>query len=157
MQFGIIERGGLFVGVWLHGAEDPIQADWDRACDALLRFGEKEPGAFAKLRNLVITDGGAPNMKQRTRLNVGVFGGSGVRTVALTQALANPIKRGLVQAITWTNPSFKALGPGQWAEGLEHLGIGGDTEIFFDAARLESPTAKPIETLAQIKTLIRSR
>lgn len=154
MAVDVVQRRGLVVALWLHTAVDPPQDEWQRACDRLNELKKSTPDFFTRFRSLVITDGGGPNLKQRGIMNVDVLGSQPSKMVALTVSLSNPIKRGLVKALTWTNPSFRATGPELWREGLAHIDMAGENDLFFEFARLEPGLSSPVQTLALIKKSI---
>jgi hypothetical protein len=151
MAFRIVDRK-FPVGLWLHTEAAPPDNEWKVACQQVRTVSDR-----SRMRMLIVTDGGAPNMLQRTELNVGVFDGKGFKSVALTTQLANPIKRGLARAVTWTNPSFKALGPMQWHEALEHLDLGDDPLIFEEFEALQQQFAAANQTLRIIREAVRTR
>ena len=140
------------VALWLHTPASPPDDEWKEACKVI-----KATPDLMRMRMLICTDGGAPNMMQRTEMNVGVFDGKGFKSVALTTQLSNPIKRGMARAIMWTNPWFKALGPLQWQEALTHLDLGDDVGIFDEFDELQSRLPTKNATFAIIRDAIRAR
>src|SRR5687767_10528652 len=144
MSFTLTERNGFMVCLWLHTPRDPEPELWDAACAEIARFKAQTPNALQILRMLVITDGGAPTLTPRAVLNAGLCQNRPVRAAALTTALANPIKRGLVKALTWTNPAFKATGPGQWADALAHLDLAGEVDLLQEAFLKEATLSAPL-------------
>ena len=111
------------VGLWLHDANDPSMAQWTDICKQLVehRRGVSDPGA--RIRHLVLTDGGGPNAKQRQMLWKETYAGVRIPFVAVTHSLDNPVKRGLATAITWINPVFRAVPPSMAQAALEHVGL----------------------------------
>lgn len=105
----------------LDTVNDPAPAEWQRFLDLLEKAKKKNGGDISKVGFLVVTDGGAPNAKQREMMT-SVAGGP-FRLVGISNALSNPIKRGITTAISWANPLFMAISPNQWRMGLRHLGM----------------------------------
>ena len=153
MKFSTVERDGLIIAIWCHTTVDPPQDEWDAALQTLTELKRRDPTTLDRLRMLVITDGGSPNLKQRAQLNVGVLenaGAKSVKTVCLSTALSNPLKRRIVQAVLWTNPNFKAYGPGQYKEALAQLGVS-STDVLEEVARMQSALSSPLDTLAAVR------
>jgi hypothetical protein len=151
MKIRIVERRGFLVVLWLHTANDIQQAEWDDACGTIAALKAKTPGVLGRLRMLVVSDGGAPNMKQRAQLFTGILQAAPVKSAAITTSLSNPVKRGIVKALTWTNAAFLAVGPGQWKEALAHVDLPGDGAIFEELAPLQAELGREVETLALVR------
>src|SRR5688572_13112680 len=107
MSFEVEDLGQLSLMVVLHTAATPPLVDWERY-EALVRREKLQDGKnFQRLRTLVVSDGGAPNTKQRHTLQNEVWEGRPVKLALLTNSLKSPIKRGIATALTWMNPAFK--------------------------------------------------
>jgi hypothetical protein len=142
-----ITLGLLDVFLLLHTDKDPQTPEWQSYIDLQIQSLKKTGGDITKCRTFVITDGGAPNAKQRQQL-ADAFGGSPTKFAVISHSLSNPIKRGIVTAFTWVNPSFKAVMPEQWAEALKHLGLENYLQqILLEFGRLQSRVA-PNKSLA---------
>jgi hypothetical protein len=117
----------LDVVVWLHTAVDPAPDEWAVGVEMTVELIRKHGGDISLIRSLVVTDGGAPNARQRKELHEVVFGGRPSQLSVITNSLTNPLKRGVATAIHWLNPAFLALPPAQWRESLRHLDLEDDT------------------------------
>jgi hypothetical protein len=78
--------------LWLHTEVDPPQEEWDGALaeyqDVLRRRGS------ADFRSLVVSDGAAPNLNQRSQLH-DLQEGLTVKSSVVTPVLSNPINGNL--------------------------------------------------------------
>lgn len=122
MALGLAEIEALRCIVWLHGEHDVAADDWAYAMERVRAAKQSCGGDLSRLRFLVVTDGGAPNAQQRTELFARLLEGK-VRCAAISMSLDNPVKRGIVTAITWLNREFKAVLPEHFDSGLAFLGI----------------------------------
>jgi hypothetical protein len=122
MNFGmeIVRCGPDVVMVWLHGAVDPAEADWEATMTRVRRLKAEVDGDLDRIRSLVVSDGGAPNSRQRTQLLSDILEGR-TELALVTGSLTNPIKRGIAAAIGWLNPHFRAFTPSQGRQALIHL------------------------------------
>jgi hypothetical protein len=143
----VVSLNGLEVIVALHTQVDPQPDEWAGYIDVHANLKKKHAGDPSRIRNLVVTDGGAPNAKQRASLNELGFGSSS-KIVVITNALTNPLKRGVATAISWANPGFKALPPEQWREALRHVNLENQIHpILLELSRLQSKLP-PVSSLA---------
>lgn len=123
MGLAILKCGDIDVSLWLHTTEDPPTKEWDLALEHLTTLRRQRGGDLTKIRALAITDGGAPNVTQRAHLFTNLYEGK-AKSAVVTTALSNRIKRGVVTAISWINPSFKAFQPEEYKLALAHLDLG---------------------------------
>jgi hypothetical protein len=119
---GRIAHPNLLVVLWLHTAVNPGDEEWDRACSQIVEWRRAHGSDTGRLRQLVISDGGAPNARQRSRSRV-LQAGQPTKIAVVTTVLANPIKRGVATALTWVNPSFRFYEPAGIAKALQYLDI----------------------------------
>jgi hypothetical protein len=118
----MLQMRNLHVGLWLHTERDPSAEEWTAGCHAFQELRDHCGADIASLRALVISDGGAPNAIQRAQFFRPALGGL-QRTSAISNALSDPVKRGIVTAITWVNPRFRAFAAQQWWDALAHVGL----------------------------------
>jgi hypothetical protein len=156
MHFEHFFVNGMHILIWLHTETDPPPADFDKACVAIQELKRRNPGMLNNVRQIVITDGGTPNSRQRAQLNAGALDSVAVKTAAITTTLNNPIKRRIAQAILWTQPTFKAYAPNQWRDALKYLDID-SPEVFEQASQLQQGLAHPLNTLAAIRADIQAQ
>lgn len=110
---------GLFVLVTVHNASAPSTEDWAEwvvVCEQALKDTR---GDLASAGNLVVTDGGAPNSEQRTRI-----------TQVLADAYTQPrvavvtdsgIVRVAARAFALFNRDTRVFAPAQFGEAVDHV------------------------------------
>jgi hypothetical protein len=146
---------GLDVVVSLHTTLEPRPESWDRYLAVLFDIKRKRGGDISHIRNLVVSDGGAPNAQQRVRMHNEAFDGNPNKIAVLTNSLTNPLKRGIATAISWVNPAFKALPPERWREGLVHLDLDGEQALLLDELERLQKQLPPVKTLALFARAVR--
>jgi hypothetical protein len=102
-----------------HTSRAPTDVEWERYLGAM-RGHDVE-----RMRSLVFTDGGAPNMAQRGRLNDTLDGKTSTGAVISASALV----RGVVTALRWFNPKLKAFSPTEVPQALTYLDIKSPRDI----------------------------
>ncbi len=148
MGINAISLNGLEVVIALHTQHDPQPEEWAHYIDTHINLKKKNAGDLSRIRNFVVTDGGAPNVKQRAMMSEAF--GAASKVAVITNALSNPVKRGVATAISWANPSFKALPPEQWRIALRHVDLEGHMQmVLLELARLQSKLP-PVTSLAQL-------
>src|SRR5262245_48264981 len=97
----VVRCGGMDIVLSVHTSRPPAPREWDeyvlstkRSIDA---FGH-EP-----MRAIAITDGGAPDARQRGQLNDVLQG----RTIPASILSDSVFVRGVVTALNWFNPGIK--------------------------------------------------
>jgi hypothetical protein len=96
-------------------AYTPTDTDWDD----FLRVLVENRANFAKLRILVRTEGGGPNVAQRKRLQT-ALDGRPIRVAVVTNSL--PV-RFLVSSIALLNREIRSFANDEIASAYEHLGL----------------------------------
>jgi len=157
MAFRVIELDSLDVSIWIHTAADFPQAEWAPACSVIADLVHARNGDVSRHRQFVVTDGGAPNAKQRDDLYRIAFRGSPVKVAVVTTVQrTNTVKRGVATAHQWLNPSFRVFKPQTILLAIEHIGI---TRAQFDSIwttlALMQRTFPPNETLRLIARELR--
>jgi hypothetical protein len=110
------------VCLWLHTDKDPPDDLWKRAMtetEAALRRASNLGG---EVKALVVTDGGAPTLRQRRRLTE-IFDYRPYKLSIVTTVLSNPVKRGIATAMRWFNPALSMYQPQEMPSALAHLGL----------------------------------
>jgi hypothetical protein len=148
----IVEHHGLVLALWLHTANDPPQPEWQ---DAINRLAQRKED-ISTWRSLVISDGGAPNSQQRAEL-AALHGKQPMKLGVITTSLANPVKRGIVTAITWFNPAMRAVGPEQSVTVLAHLDLLDSFDMLSDHFLQMQAQLPRVATLDQVRTVMRRR
>ncbi len=105
--------------LFLHTARNPSREEWDLGMEMLNRA--VSTGVFARIRVLVVTDGGGPDVVMRSELQA-LFKkqGHSPKTAVVTTSV---LSRGIVTAVSWFNPHIKAFAPIHFAAALDHLAI----------------------------------
>lgn len=110
MAFEVVGRTFVLV----HNKDYPTDAEWDAYLQAL--------GAHLSIkdrRSLVVTEGGAPSSKQRTRMSA-VVGNSLAPTAVVTSSSA---VQATVGALHLRNADICAFAPSDLDGALRHLGL----------------------------------
>lgn len=138
MAASTINLKGLDLVLALHTPEDILAEEYRLYLEMNAKLLQLNGGSPERIRNLVITDGGAPTAKQRGQFSE-VFGGQAVRVAVITTVLTNPVKRGIATAIGWVNPEFKAVPPNQWREAFLHVNMESEVQsVLYEFARLQA-------------------
>jgi hypothetical protein len=105
--------------VFLHTARAPSQEEWAHSMQMLERAAST--GSFSRIRVLVVTDGGGPDVVMRSELQA-LFKkqGHSPKTAVVTTSV---LSRGIVTAVSWFNPNIKAFAPIHFGQALEHIGL----------------------------------
>ena len=103
--------GDLMIVV--HTGQAPSDEEWTRYVAAVERMDPE------KLRTIVFTDGGAPNLEQREAINRALGGKTSPGAVVSNSMLV----RGAVTALSWFNPKIKAFSPSGTAAAFAYLGV----------------------------------
>lgn len=99
--------------VYVHDERSPTDEEWEQA---LSHYREAPDPTL--VRALVLTAGGAPNAKQRSRLNQ--VAGTSCAIAVLTPS---PIARAAGVAVAWFNPRVRIFGRSEVEEALDHLAV----------------------------------
>ena len=137
----------------LHTARDPSPAEWADYERELRRLKQLHPLDMERVLTLIVSDGGSPNTEQRSRFQNDLFDGRPAKVALLTNSLGNPIKRGIVRALTWMNPGFRVLEPTDLEGGLAHLGQADLLEDVWNelcALQLRLPPVQTLLSIAEI-------
>lgn len=119
----IVKMDGLHVALWLHTQVDPLPQEWDAGINLQIEYLAKRAVPREKLRTLVVSDGGAPNTRQRRRMTQDLWKDRPSKISVITTALSNPIKRGIATALSWANPATRFFQPAQVREALRHIDL----------------------------------
>jgi hypothetical protein len=111
------QQGNVFM--MLHRAEDPNEDEWR---DFMETFKKLE---FDKVRQLVFTDGGGPNAKQRQMINDVLAG----RTTLIAVVSPSTKVRAICTALSWFNKKMAAFAPEETPLALRHIGVVSTLEV----------------------------
>ena len=119
MAFTTLEQGSARLVICLHTSVDPPAAEW---MDALQQVGSLLSAAYdaRQIRMLVVTGGGGPDAKQRAQLSR-VWAARDIKTAVIVPGRGNPLKRGMMTALSWINPAMAFFTPEQFDDALAHL------------------------------------
>jgi hypothetical protein len=109
----------LLLSLTAHGPSAPSQPDWDRYLEQCAAIIQRAGNDMTRIRALAITDGGAPNAKQRDAVQK-ALDNKPVRMVVMTESR---FARGVVTALGWINPHIKPFSPYDVAAAFAFLGI----------------------------------
>jgi hypothetical protein len=112
MAFAIV--GNLILT--MHNHEPPSVTEWNEYVVALKAYTEANPD-LSRARNIVFTDGGAPNSAQRKEVNDILQG----RHVLVAVVSSSTVVRGVVTAFAWFNPDTKGFAPDATAAAYAYL------------------------------------
>jgi hypothetical protein len=146
LAIGIIRCDTLDVAIWLLTNRDPSAAEWAGGVARLAELKQLRNGDLTHLRCLTVTDGGAPNARQRGELFTDLLECK-VKAAQVTFVLSNPFNRGRATAISWLNPLFQAYTPEKFLMALKHLDLGAHYRPIFDELRKLQTQLTPNETL----------
>jgi hypothetical protein len=124
LAMSILEVRGLSLVMWLHTEVDPPADQWEAALAEIVQHRTTRALPGSDSRHLVVSDGAAPNAKQRAQLLRDVWEGEPGKIAVVTTVLSNPIKRGVATAITWINPLSKFYEPKGFRLAVEYLDLG---------------------------------
>jgi len=150
MGSSAISLSGLDVVVALHTQQDPQSEEWTEYIDLLVKLKKKSAGDVSRIRNIVVSDGGGPNAKQRAQMQTEVYLGEPSKVAAITNALSNPLKRGVATAVSWLNPGFLALTPEKWRDALRHVGLEVESRSILQELERLQRKLPPVNSLALI-------
>lgn len=119
----ILRLGDLSVMLWLHTHVDPPADQFQEALAELGRHRRQHNVGLARVRSLVVTDGGAPGARQRAQLTT-ALDHSPSRLAVVTTVLENPIKRGVATALAWLNPDVRFFLPDRFRDAVAYLELG---------------------------------
>lgn len=149
MAMAIVTCGDYEVFTYLHTADDPRQEEWDVALQKITALKSKRGRDYSKMRVFAVTDGGAPNSLQRRQLFIDMFEGQ-AKSTAISHVLHNALKRGIVTAISWINPSFRAFTPNNFDQALAYMDVEGyGPSLLAELQKLQA-SLPPITTLEQM-------
>jgi hypothetical protein len=120
-----ITHSHLLVVLWLHSSVDPPDSQWGPAVERVIEARRASKVTLRDTRQLVISDGGAPNTTQRQRFFRDFSAGLPSKVAVLTSALSNPVKRGVATALLWLNPAVRFYEPPAFEEALAYLDLTG--------------------------------
>jgi len=149
LAFALVNRGPLHVSLSLHTAEPVPQPEWDTVIAHLERLGAGGQLRPELARMLVITDGGAPDARQRAQLN-DAWGGQPIRVAVVIPGLNNPVKRGVMTALTWVNPAIDFFVAAEMKDALVYLGLDGQLASLWPELRALQQRIPTLQTLRAI-------
>jgi hypothetical protein len=112
MAFAVLGKLVLTV----HTDRAPSPAEWASYVRALNQLTREERD-YQRIRNLVITEGGAPDSAQRKAVNDIISS----KYVTAAVVSGSPVVRATVTAFSWFNNSIKAFAPHEMNDAFRHL------------------------------------
>jgi hypothetical protein len=142
MGSGSVKIGNRTLLLALHTREAPTNEQWNAYLEMISGVTTHTP--FGNVVGLAITDGGAPDARQRA---LGAKFLPSSTSVVTTSAFA----RGVVTAFSWVNPRVKAFHPARFVEALKHLHLENDAlSVVVGAIADLQGTMDPVVTVTDI-------
>lgn len=154
----VVEHPLYFVVLWLHSEVDPPKEEWDAALERLtvLRRARRLP--VDRLRQLVVSDGGAPNALQRRQFAQEFHEDVPTKLAVLTSVLASePVKRGIATALSWVNPSVRFFEPREAVEALIYLDLLDQRDAILHEYKRLQFKMRPLRDLSVVDFHLRPR
>ncbi len=151
MAASIVKIESAHIVVWLHTAADPLPSSWSAVCEKVRAYRLAEKLSAQQISSFVVTDGGAPNARQRVELNVDDIMRDS-RVACVSNAFDNPIKKGIATAISWANPAFHPFDPRQWEKAVAHVALssGSIADLLLELDKLQA-SVRPVKTLGLVR------
>jgi len=125
----------------LHTTVSPDDASWQTYVDACLAAAARHDGDFARVRQLVFTDGAGPNGAQRQRIVDAIEPLRGAKEGRVAVVSSSAAVRGIVTVFNWFNFAVRAFSPIKLDEAMTFLSISpSETEMVRAAADHMSAT-----------------
>jgi hypothetical protein len=121
-MYAPVQVGPLDVLTWLHRKEEPDQPSWDQVLASIDQVLDARHGSVASLRCFIVSDGAAPNVRQRHEFRE-LVRGTPVKTAVVTTVMRDPIKRGIATSLSWFNPEFRVFRPDEAFAAVQHVTI----------------------------------
>jgi hypothetical protein len=150
----ILELRNRTLVMWLHTTVDPPADQWDAGIETIVEHRAARKLAPSEMVHLVVSDGAAPNAKQRAHLLHAVWRGTPGKIAVVTTVLTNPIKRGVATALTWLNPLSRFHEPSGFRVALEYLGVTDHTDAIWNGYGELAQQLPPSNTLRLISTSV---
>jgi hypothetical protein len=142
----LVERAGLKLSICVHTAQPVPQHDWDAMIGQLSRLQAQANFDHERLRMLVISDGGAPDAKQRAELTE-LWAGRTLKLAIVVPSTKDPVKLGAITALSWLNPAVGVFNAPLMLEALRHLDLAGELESLWPELMSLQRRLGPIVTL----------
>lgn len=153
MAHSVMELDGQIVFLSLHTKNVPSDEEWKGWTDTLEVHGRECGWNLGRSSNLVLTDGGAPTIGQRTAVNTLVAQGKTPPWVAVVTE--STFVRAMLRALSIFNPRVHAFAPKDARAATDHLQLrSADAleKVVEACERLERQTfgAGTIQTLREV-------
>jgi hypothetical protein len=149
LAFALVERAGLTVSLCVHTAAPVSQSRWDALIGQLSRLRADPKFNPENLRMLVVSDGGAPDARQRVQLTE-VWAGRLIKVAIVVPSMNNPVKLGVITALSWINPAVGFFNVPLMLDALRHLDLAGELESLWPELVSLQRGLAPILTLRLI-------
>jgi hypothetical protein len=136
MAFTTLARAQVRLVICVHTSVDPPTDEWEDMLRRLWSLLSAAPDT-RQVRMLVVTGGGGPDAKQRAQLKE-VWAARNIKVAVVIPGRSNPLKRGLMTALSWINPAMAFFTPEQFRAALAHLDHEADVHaVWTELAALE--------------------
>lgn len=129
----------------LHNGVPPSDAEWEAYVKEISVAMKQSPDG---VRGFSLTDGGAPNAKQRHLITELIKDRvTKPRTTVVTESA---IGRGVITALSWFNPSMKGFSPAEMWRAVEHIEIAPEHRALFHHQLLQWLEEFPIASAKKL-------
>jgi hypothetical protein len=146
----LVSIGNYTVSLWLHTAQDPTRDGFAAAIEEIAA----QNFTPARLRNIVVSDGGAPDTAQRKLLIERAWHNRPMKLAVVTNVLDNPLKRGIATALSWLNPNIHFFRPEKFGDALAHVDLREHAREVWDAYGELQRQMIPIANLSRVGELM---
>jgi hypothetical protein len=154
----VVEHPRYFVVLWLHSELDPPKEQWDAAVERLSELRRARRLPVDRVRQLVVSDGGAPNALQRHEFVREFHEGLPTKVAVLTSVLeSQPVKRGIATALSWVNPSVRFYEPREAVEALIYLDLLEQRDAILHEYKRLQLKMRPLRDLSVVEFHLRPR
>jgi hypothetical protein len=150
MAFTTLEQSDARLVICLHTSVDPPAAEWTNMLQQVGSLLSAAPDA-RQIRMLVVTGGGGPDAKQRAQLSR-VWAARDIKTAVIVPGRGNPLKRGMMTALSWINPAMAFFTPEQFDNALAHLEQNDRSLLWRELAALQ----QKLDEVATLRSIARA-
>jgi hypothetical protein len=154
MAIDVVDLPSGALVLWLHTSHDPDAAEWDSTLTDLGGRLSADRIDMDRLGSLVLSDGGAPNAKQRLMIGEKIWRGRKPPVSIITTRLDDPVKRGIAKALRWVNPRTSFFAPAQLRDALAHIGALEETAAVWDAVERLQRKLPPLDVVATARSRV---
>ena len=107
----------------VHNVRNPNREEWDTYLEMMSSLREAFGGDCARFRQLIFTDGGAPNATQRKAVADIARGLKNIDKIKVVLVSRSVVARGIVTAFRWLGFPLRAFAPDELDEAFAFLAV----------------------------------